>query len=172
MAGGVTVSKRRAARLVTAVAVVLAGGLLTAGCTPAPLGLAGIILREGHPTVLVRPCPGIAVTQVWVYQRASDLRWGAVDSGGHPVTDVRLLQAPAGWTEPDVPAAQRLGALSPAVTYQVQLATDHPERGGIDLVEFTVSDLSDAAVWVTQPHGPRQAVSAAEFDRQAAEACG
>ncbi|MGE5827074.1 MAG: hypothetical protein ACM30G_01760, partial [Micromonosporaceae bacterium] len=135
-----------AARSVAALAIGLAAGLLTAGCTPAPLGLAGVILDGGQPTVLVRPCPGIAVTQVWVYQRASDLRWGAIDRGHHPVNDVRLLRAPEGWTAPDVPATSRLNDFSPATTYQIQLATDHPEKGGIDLVEFTLEDLSDATV--------------------------
>jgi hypothetical protein len=149
----------------------LASCLLTAGCTPAPLGLAGVIVEDGHPTVLIRPCPGIAVTGVWLYQRASDLRWGTVDNGGHAVTDVRLLRAPAGWTEPDVPPGHRLSQFAPTVTYQVQLSTDHPERGGIDLVEFTLADLGDTTVWATRPHGTRQVLSRAEFDRQAAQTC-
>jgi hypothetical protein len=158
---------RRVAGLVLA----LAGCLFTAGCTPAPLGLAGVILDDGHPSVLIRPCPGIAVTGVWVYQRAADLRWGTVDNGEHALTDMRLLRAPAGWTEPTIPPGHQLSELSPGVTYQVQLSTDHPERGGIDLVEFTVNDLSDTTVWATRPHGTRQVLSRAEFDRQAAQGC-
>lgn len=161
----------RVARLAAALALGLGAGLFTAGCTPAPLGLAGIILDGGHPTLLVRPCPGIAVTQVWVYQRSADLRWGVVDAGRQPVNDLRLLQAPNGWTAPDVPATSRLTAFSSATAYQVQVATDHPEKGGIDLVEFTLEDLTDATVWATRPHGTRQVLTRAEFERQAAEAC-
>jgi hypothetical protein len=145
--------------------------LLTAGCTPAPLGTAGVLLDEGYPTVLIRPCPGIAVNQVWVYERAADLRWGTADSGQNPVTAVRLLRAPAGWAEPDVAVVNQLVALSPSAVYQVQLSTDHPERGGIDLVEFTLGDLTSDKVWATKPHGQPQVMTRDEFDKQAARNC-
>ena len=156
----------------TAATVAFAAALLMAGCTPAPLGAAGVILdASGHPTVLIRSCPGIAVNQVWVYERASDLRWGTADPGRHAVTEVQLLQAPADWNEPDVPESNRLTEFSPTVTYQVQLATNHPERGGVDLVEFRIDDLSADMVWATRPHGRAQVLTREEFDREAADNC-
>jgi hypothetical protein len=150
----------------------LVGCLLTAACTPAPLGAAGVILDDkGRPTVLIRSCPGIAVNQVWVYERASDLRWGTADTGRHATPEVRLLQAPEGWNEPEVPAANQLTELTSAATYQVQVSTDHPEKGGIDLVEFRLGDLIAGRVWATRPHGQSQVMSRGEFDRQAADNC-
>lgn len=159
-------------RAAAAVTVGLATALLTAGCTPAPLGAAGVILNaSGHPTVLIRSCPGVAVNQVWVYQRVSNLRWGTADPGRHAVTEVQLLRAPADWDEPDVPESSRLTEFSATVTYQVQLATDHPERGGIDIVEFSLGDLSADRVWATRPNGRAEVMTRDEFDRQAADNC-
>lgn len=162
------ISKLRAAAVTSG----LVSCLLTAGCTPAPLGAAGVMLTDGHPTVLVRPCPGIAVNQIWVYDRQANLRWGTADSDHHAVTDVRLLQAPTGWSEPAVPVANQLTQFSPTTTYQVQLATDHPERGGIGLVEFTLGDLKADTVWATRPHGQPQVMTRDEFDKRAARDCG
>ena len=164
------VVRRRKVRAAT-VALGLVSCLLAAGCTPKPLGVHGLILDGGHPTVLLRPCPGIAVNQVWLYERTADLRWGTADSGHHAVTEVRLLQAPAGWSEPDVPVANQLTEFSSDATYQVQLSTDHPERGHLDYIEFTLGDLTSDRVWMTRPTGQRQVVTREEFDQHAGDKC-
>jgi hypothetical protein len=154
-----------------AVAVAVVACLLTVGCTPAPLGMAGVYLNGGQPTVLIRPCPGVVVSQVWVYQRAANLRWGAVVGDHSAVTEVLLLQAPAGWTASDVPAANQLTEFQAGTSYQVQVATERPKNGDIDLVEFTLGDLHADTVWATRPHGQPQVLTRAEFAKQAADVC-
>jgi hypothetical protein len=163
----VQISKWRAA----IVAAVLSTSLLTAGCTPAPLGMVGVYLDGGYPTALLRPCPGITVTQVWVYQRGADLRWGVARGGNQPANTVRLLAAPAGWTEQGVPAGHELTEFMPETTYQVQVATDRPDKGQIHLVEFGLGDLKAESVWATQPHGTPQVLTREQFDKAAADNC-
>jgi len=153
----------------TAIAIGIAGCLATAGCTPPSLGQVGVILDGGRPAILIHPCPGIAVNQVWVYE--ADLRWGIADSGDHPVTEIQLLQVPDGWHEPAVPVENQLTEFRSDGTYQVQLTTDHPERGGVPIVQFTVDDLTADRVWATRTYGEPQIMTRDEFVTKTAEAC-
>ncbi len=87
------------------------------------------------------------------------------------MTEVPLLQALAGWDEPAVPVANQLTEFRADATYQVQLATDHPEKGSIGIVQFTLGDLTADRVWATRPHGEPQIMTREEFDKMAAETC-
>jgi hypothetical protein len=158
---------------VAAIAVGLASCFLTAGCSPQRLGTAGVVLVDGHPTVLIRPCPGIAVTQVWLQEQVTSLRWGAADSGHHAAKEMRLLQAPpTGWTVPVVAETDRLTKLSADATYQVRLTTNHEEKGRIGTVEFTLVDLGADTVWGTPPHSAiRVVLTREEFEKKAAKDC-
>src|SRR5262245_36088197 len=100
-----------------ALAIGIVGCLVTAGCTPPPLGQVGVILDGGRPAIVIRSCPGIAVNQVWVYERVADLRWGIADSGNHPLTGARLLEVPDGWHEPAVPLENQLTEFRSDGTY-------------------------------------------------------
>jgi hypothetical protein len=102
-----------------------------------------------------------------VYERAANLTWGTTDPGHHPITEVRLFRVPEGWNA----AAGQLTALSPDGTYQVQVSTDHEAAGRINLVQFTLGDLSADAVWATSPNGSPRVLNRNQFDKQARDGC-
>jgi len=107
------------------------------------------------------------VKQIWVYERAANLMWGTTDTGHHAITAVRLFHAPDGWNV----VAEQLTALSPDGTYQVQVSTDHEGAGRINLVQFTVGDLSADTVWATSPNGSPRVLNRNQFDKQARDGC-
>lgn len=171
------------ARALAAGLVLVGLGLSVVACSPAPRNNVAVFVQNGHPTALLHPCPGEAVTELSVTdlttpsaprpgdQTSTHLYvpyWSvsAAEENARP-TQVRLLTVPSGWvSEPDV--AFELREFQPG--YRYRLGTG--QVGARD-VEFTLADLEALAgdqVWISDG-GEERAVERDEFIRIAEGSC-
>jgi hypothetical protein len=156
--------------------VVLATLATLAGCSPAAKPVTALRLVDGHPTLLVAKCDdanidavsvftgdGATITEAW---RARDPRLPA--ETGAPPDEIRLLEAPSGWSVSD----DSLTTFAPGVDYT---ATAYGSPGDAFPIDFTLEKLAaldPGQVLAGESNNEATAMSEKDFRDNAEDACG
>ncbi|MEV4545965.1 hypothetical protein [Micromonospora echinaurantiaca] len=146
-----------------------------------------MFLDSGHPTAVFHPCDGARVSGVSVTEQSTTsgsaasptLVWSIADASSRaerPITQIRLLETPAGWGLQTTKPGGLLTAFGVDHTYSVWADVTSSAAGDDSSIEFTLGDLrslSDGQVWAApKPFAQPQAMAAREeFRRRAAASC-
>jgi hypothetical protein len=192
---------RRAGLRVLTSLVVLAGGLLLAGCSPRQITVTAVYLDDGEPTAIFQPCDdtnvaGVSVTEAtpeptttpspspspvrtglgggFATPSPAPASWKVTGPQADPIRRIRLLrETPPGWQQQN--NGPGLAAFQENQAYQVaaELAEwkDVRDAG----VEFTLADLralGEGEVWAMRTlSGDPEAMTRREFRRYAGRTC-
>ena len=158
-------------------------GLLTA-CSPAPLPVVAITVRDGQPTLVLVTCAGVSSRLgVIVNEPGSDadvmVSWAVSGKASTEIVELAVFgEPPAGWE--DEAAAGATGAPGSSASYRVEPLRELVDgvrysahgvgTGRSAFVDFTTADLDGLAEWnvlTTDDSGGDRTVPYEEFLRHA-----
>ncbi len=175
-------------QLASTVALIVLAALTSAcqvpyGDTPTPdyehmPAIAAVFLDDGQPAALFAPCTGTQVTDISVLDTRplatsdpSNGIWTIHDSGSpDPVSQVRLLVAPAGWSTGT--PMNPLISIGPAGSYDISATIPGRKTASVGFTLADLQALGTGQVWA-RSNGIDQpaAVSIADFTQTTAKMC-
>lgn len=178
-------------RLHFAIGALLSLGMLS-GCSPSPLPIVAITVRDGQPTVVLVSCVG-QFSQLGVYENDPDVSpkptddvlvsWSVYGDAATEIVEVAVFgQPPAGWEtdgenqigDPNEPGSFRVEPLEELISGVRYSASGDAQRDGIS-VGFTTADLDqlgDGEVLTADGYDDVRTISYDDFVRQARESRG
>ncbi|MGC4747252.1 hypothetical protein ACLQ28_16580 [Micromonospora sp. DT201] len=160
-----TRSRVRAVSVLVTLAA-LAG--LTA-CTPEDKPVVGLRVVDGQPALVLAECAVFAPERISVYtiDVTPAASWTIDRDGGAKVTDLILLELPAGWK----PDEQTLVAFDPDTEYSVAAYGDQHNAVPVHFTLPEVTGLGPEKVLVGGTAGERKAITETAFRDRAKKAC-
>ena len=163
-------------RRVVGTLAVLATLAALAGCTPADKPVAALRLVDGRPTLLVVPCDEARIDWISVFTTGGTTPppgesgivadWAANSPNGEAPEQVRLLEAPAGWTV----TKNSLTEFTPGTEYTATALGSPGDAFSIDFTLAALEVLGPDEVLVGE-HPDAKVMSEKDFRENADDAC-